>query len=405
MRALLSLAVAGARSLALLAFLPLAQAQVAIPFWHTAGPPGNAVLEEAIRSFNGSQRAYRIEARYVGDYREAGVKLLAALRAGGAPVLFHGELSFLPRLAQEGAALSLDPYLQGVPPDLYPEMLRTIQVRGQTFGLPLGLSVPALYYNRDAFRARGLRPPRTWPELEEAAGRLTGRTTKGLVLATDIWTFNALVMSLGGSLVRDGLPAFTSKEAVEALEMLHRMVQRGHAQARNLAEAPFAVADFLRTKALMGVGPTTALPVVLAQTSLPFQVGMAPLPRREGGAVPLSGAALAVLRGASPEQARGAVAFWLHFLEPKRQAEWVRATWYLPLRKEAERELGDFLLDPERRGVFAQAQAGRPWSQDPEMVLWYGFLEEALERSLKGGMRPQQALEEAQRKALAVERR
>jgi len=383
----------------------LAQAQVVIPFWHTAGPPGNSVLEEAIKSFNESQRAYRIEARYVGDYREAGVKLLAALRSGGAPVLFHGELSFLPRLAQEGVALALNPYLHNLPKDLYPEMMRTTQVRGQTYGLPLGLSVPVLYYNKDAFRARGLKPPRTWAEVEEAASRLTSRTSKGLVISTDIWSFNALVMSLGGSLVRDGFPAFTSKEVVEALEMLYRMVQKGHAQARNLAEAQFAVADFLRTKAFMGIGPTTALPVVLAQTSLPFSVGLAPLPRREGGAVPLSGAALAVLKGASPEQARGAVAFWLHFLEPKRQAEWVRTTWYLPLRKEAERELADFLKDPERQAVFAQAEVGRPWSQDPELVVWYSYLEEALERSLKQGVRPMVALEEAQRKAMGVERR
>ncbi|MFN3179499.1 MAG: ABC transporter substrate-binding protein, partial [Thermus sp.] len=64
-------------SLSLVLF-SLAQAQVVIPFWHTAGPPGNSVLEEAIKSFNESQRTYRLEARYVGDYREAGVKLLAA---------------------------------------------------------------------------------------------------------------------------------------------------------------------------------------------------------------------------------------------------------------------------------------------------------------------------------------
>ncbi|MGC8967696.1 MAG: ABC transporter substrate-binding protein [Thermus sp.] len=388
-----------------LALWGAAKAQVVLPFWHTAGPPGDRVLLEAVQSFNESQKAYRVEPRYAGDYREAGVKLLAALRSGGAPALFQGELSFLARLAQEGAALPLDPYLQGLPKDLHPEALKAAQVKGKTYGLPLGLSVPALYYNKDAFRAKGLRPPRTWPEVEEAAARLSGRTAKGMVVSTDIWSFNALVMSLGGSLVREGLPNFTSKEAVEALEMLYRMVQKGHAQARNLAEASFAVADFLRTKAFMGLAPTTALPVVLAQTSLPFAVGAAPLPRAQGGVVPLSGAVLAVLKGASPEEARGAVAFWLHFLEPKRQADWVRTTWYLPLRKEAERELSDFLKDPERAQVFAQAEVARPWSQDPEMVVWYGYLEEALEKSLKQGVPPRRALEEAQRKALAAEGR
>ncbi|GGM98828.1 sugar ABC transporter substrate-binding protein [Thermus composti] len=393
------------RFLLALGLLGAAQAQVVIPFWHTAGPPGGAILEEAIRSFHQSQKAYRLEARYVGDYREAGVKLLAALRSGNAPVLFHGELSFLPRLGQERVAVPLDPYLQDLPQDLYPGMMRAVQVQGRTLGLPLGLSVPALYYNKDAFRAKGLTPPRTWAELEAAAAKLTSRTAKGFVVTTDIWAFTTLVMSRGGSLVKDGRPNFTSKEALEALEMLHRMVQRGHAQARNLAEAPYAVADFLRTKAFMGLGPTTALPVVQAQTALPFAVGLAPVPREKEGAVPLSGAALVVLRGATPEQAQGAVAFWRHFLDPKRQAAWVRTTWYLPLRRAAEAELKDFLQDPERRAVFAQAEWGRPWSQDPEVVVWYSYLEEALERSLKQGVRPQVALEEAQKKALAAEGR
>lgn len=48
------------------------------------------------------------------------MKLLAALRSGRPPALFHAELSFLPRLAKEGLALPLDAYLQDLPQDLYP---------------------------------------------------------------------------------------------------------------------------------------------------------------------------------------------------------------------------------------------------------------------------------------------
>ena len=70
---------------ALLPVLSLALAQTVIPFWHTAGPPGDRVLEEAIRSFNAGQNAYRLEARYVGDYREAGVKLRPASPRRGSP--------------------------------------------------------------------------------------------------------------------------------------------------------------------------------------------------------------------------------------------------------------------------------------------------------------------------------
>ena len=393
------------RGFLLFFLLSTALAQVSIPFWHTAGPPGQAPLEEAVQAFNQSQKTYRLEARYAGDYREAGVKLLAALRSGGAPVLFQAELSFLPRLAQEGLALPLDGEIGNNLGDFYSEALRSTQVRGRTYGLPMGLSVPVLYYNLDAFRAKGLKPPATWDEVERAASALKSRTARGMVISTDIWSFNAVVMSLGGSLVKGGQPNFTSSEVVEALERLYRMVQRNDALARNLAEAQFAVADFLRTKAFMGLAPTTALPVVLYHTSLPFQVGYAPLPRAPKGTVPLSGAALVVLKGASPEQVKGAVAFWRFFTEPKRMARWVEATHYAPFRKGAEAELKDFLKDPMRRAVFAQMEVARPWSQDPEMVLWYGFLEEALEKSLKQGVPPLKALEEAQKRALAVESR
>lgn len=50
----------------------LAQRPVDIPFWHTAGPPGQEPLEEIIRDFNSRQRDYRIVPSFVGDYREGG---------------------------------------------------------------------------------------------------------------------------------------------------------------------------------------------------------------------------------------------------------------------------------------------------------------------------------------------
>ncbi len=44
------------RFLLALALWGTAQAQVVLPFWHTAGPPGDRVLLEAVRSFNESQK-------------------------------------------------------------------------------------------------------------------------------------------------------------------------------------------------------------------------------------------------------------------------------------------------------------------------------------------------------------
>lgn len=387
--------------------LSFAQRPVDIPFWHTAGPPGQEVLEGAIREFNASQREYRIVPNFVGDYREGGLKLLAALRSGGAPALFHAEISFLGRMVQDNVALPLDDYLGNLPNDFYPSFLETGRLRGRTYGLPIGLSIPVFFYNADQFSARGLGAPRTWDDVATAAQRLTTRAAKGYTVSSDIYSFNVLVMSRGGSIVNgQGRPDFTNAKAVESLEYLQGLVRRNIAQSRNIAEAQFSVADFLRTKTFMGIAPITIWPLIENRAPIPFKLGVAAVPRSSDGKVPLAGGSLVVLRGASEQQARGAVAFWRFLMEPPNIARWVRATYYMPMRRAAQPLLEDFYReDPRRRVAFSQIENADVWLQDPEFTVWYSFLEDALERALKGNANPRQVLEEAQRRANAVERR
>ncbi|RDI96356.1 ABC transporter substrate-binding protein [Meiothermus sp. QL-1] len=393
--------------LGMLLGMALAQRPVDIPFWHTAGPPGQEPLEEMIREFNARQREYRIVPSFVGDYREGGLKLLAALRSGGAPALFHAELSFLGRMAQDNVAVPLDEYLGGIPNDFYPGFLETGRFRGRTYGLPIGLSVPVFFYNADQFAARGLNPPRTWEEVAQAAQRLTTRAAKGYTLSSDIYSFNVVVMSRGGRIVdAQGRPDFTNPKVVESLEFMQELVRRNIAQSRNIAEAQFSVADFLRTKTFMGVAPITMWPLIESRAPIPFKLGVAAVPRVEGGKVPLSGGTLVVLRGASETQIRGAVAFWRYLMEPANIVRWVRATYYMPMRRAAQPLLEDFYReDPRRRVAFSQVEHADVWLQDPEFTVWYSYLEDALERALKGNANARQVLEEAQRRAMAVERR
>ncbi|WP_337869319.1 ABC transporter substrate-binding protein [Meiothermus sp.] len=387
--------------------LAFAQRPVDIPFWHTAGPPGQEVLEGAIREFNASQREYRIVPNFVGDYREGGLKLLAALRSGGAPALFHAEISFLGRMVQDNVALPLDDYLGNLPNDFYSNFLETGRLRGRTYGLPIGLSIPVFFYNADQFSARGLGAPRTWDDVATAAQRLTTRAAKGYTVSSDIYSFNVLVMSRGGSIVNgQGRPDFTNAKAVESLEYLQGLVRRNIAQSRNIAEAQFSVADFLRTKTFMGIAPITMWPLIENRAPIPFKLGVAAVPRSSDGKVPLAGGSLVVLRGASEQQARGAVAFWRFLMEPPNIARWVRATYYMPMRRAAQPLLEDFYReDPRRRVAFSQIENADVWLQDPEFTVWYSFLEDALERALKGNANARQVLEEAQRRANAVERR
>lgn len=384
-----------------------ASAQTEISFWHSMDGPAERVITQFASTFNATQRNFRVTPRLIGDYREGETRLLAALRAGGAPVLFQAEILLFPRLVAEGVVLPLDDLANALPraftEDLFEAAWEYGLVNDQRFGLPFNTSTPVLFFNADQMRARGLRPPTNWQEFEQVAQRLTSRTAKGFIALTESWTFEAQVTSRGGSLVTpDGRPNFTSPEVVQSLEFLQRLGRNGQTSVRNLAQSFFAQADFIRTRGMMVFASIASWPVA-ENATFAFRLGVAPIPREPGGRVPLGGAQLVVLRGASAEQQRGAFEFWRFLMEPQNIKTWVEASYYVPLRKSATPLLEGFYREnPYRRVAFEQVAVAQPRPRVPQFVVWRNFLEEALEKALKGNVPARQALEEAQRKAEAA---
>ena len=391
----------------LLFLLLPALAQVEVPFWHSMDGPAGRLLAAFAQEFAAKDGRYRVLPQYVGGYRDGETKLVAALRTGAAPVLFQAEISFFPRLVGEGRALALDPYLnldRALVEDLFEPAWNYGLLEGKRYGLPLNTSTPVLFYNLDAFRAKGLKAPRNWKEFEEAAKALSSRQAKGFIFVTDpqAWLFEAMVTSRGGNLVKDGKPNLTSKEALEALEMLDRLNRAGALSARSMAEATFAQLDFVRTKGMMVMASIANWPAA-ENFSFAFTLGVAPVPREPGGKVPMGGAQLVVLKGASEAQVRGALEFWKYLMEPGNVARWVEASYYVPVRKSAIPLLEGFYREnPFRKVAFEQIAHAQERPKEPQFTAWASLLAEALERSLKGGVPPRKALEEAQRKAEAI---
>ena len=391
----------------LLFLLLPALAQVEVPFWHSMDGPAGRLLAAFAQEFAAKDGRYRVLPQYVGEYRDGETKLVAALRSGTAPVLFQAEISFFPRLVAEGRALALDPYLnleRSFLEDLFEPAWNYGLLEGKRYGLPLNTSTPVLFYNLDAFRAKGLKAPRNWKEFEEAAKALSSRQAKGFIFVTDpqAWLFEAMVTSRGGNLVKDGKPNFTSKEALEALEMLDRLNRAGALSARSMAEATFAQLDFVRTKGMMVMASIANWPAA-ENFSFAFTLGVAPVPREPGGKVPMGGAQLVVLKGASEAQVRGALEFWKYLMEPRNVARWVEASYYVPVRKSAIPLLEGFYREnPFRKVAFEQIAYAQERPKEPQFTAWASLLAEALEKSLKGGVPPRKALEEAQRKAEAI---
>ncbi len=376
-----------------------------IEFWYSLAG-SQSVLEKQIGTFNASQKDYRILPKLVGNYREAEVRLIAALRAGNGPQLFGTENSFFPKLAGEGALANLESFENALDPalvkDFYPAVWNYGSFEGKRYGLPWNTSTPVLYYNATALAAKNLKPPKTWTEFEAVARQLSNRGSKGFIAVADSWQFEAMVASRGGSVVTlGGLPNFESREVVDALEMLSRMSQSGAAIPRSLGEAQFAVLDFVRTKAFMAVA-SIANARDIEGYSVAFKLGIAPMPCDKKCAVPLGGGQLVVLKSASKEQQAGSVAFWKYLMDPKNLEVWAQGTGYLSPRRAALPLLQDYYReDPQRKTAFEQLDESFARPKLEGYSTWRTYLEEAIEKVTKGRVPVKVALAEAQKKALS----
>ncbi len=401
-KALIGLALASA----LIFALAHAQGKTKITFWHSMSGADKTVLA-LVDSFNKSQSKYEVVPQMVGDYPAANAKLIAALRANNAPVLFQSEIGFFPKLAEDGVLADLKEFEKSLDAtttkDFFPALWNYGIWENKRFGLPWNSSTPVLFYNATMLKARNLKPPTTWPEFATVAKALTSRGTKGMIAFADSWQFEQMVLSRGGSVVtQDGKPNFTSKEVVEALQYLQDLVKAGYASPRSLGESQFAILDFVRTKAAMAIASIANWPDILP-FSVAFELGAAPLPKGTRTIVPFGGAQLVVMKSASSDEQAGAFLFWQHLMKPENIVTWTKASYYVPVRRSVLPMLNDWYKEnPYRKTAFEQFDEAVSRPRVAGYGVWKTYLEEAMERALKGGQDVKQSLEEAQKRALAT---
>ncbi|WP_424951678.1 ABC transporter substrate-binding protein [Deinococcus sp.] len=375
-------------------------APVRITFWHSMDGVKDVVAGYA-REFNASQDLYDVVPTSVGNYREAPAKLQAAIKAGNPPVMFQAEFTYFNKLVGDGQLVNLDKYEAGLDgsliKDFYPAVWKAGEVGGVRYGLPWNVSTPVLFYNAGALRSSKVSVPKTWTELEATANAIR-KGRRPLLTIADAWTFEALVSTRGGRLVVNGKPNFDSPEAVDALEQLARMVKGGSAQARTLGEAVGAAVDFVRGENLMVVA---SIANWTDFQKLPFvDLGAAQFPCEKVCTVPIGGANLGLVKGATPQEQAGALAFWKFLMDPARLADWVKNTAYVTPRKSVQAALGDYYAkNPYRKAAYDQMDDTTPRPSAPDYYTWQKYLEDAIHKASTGQMTAQAALQEAQRKA------
>jgi len=153
-----------------------AQTRISMYYPVSVGGPLTQVVDKLVGEFQQANPDVKVEAIYAGNYDDARMKAMAALKAGTpvqTSVLFSIDLH---ELKDQGVIRPFDDFvktaedkawLQG----FYPALMENGRAEGKTWGIPFQRSTIVMFYNKDAFRQAGLDPekaPRTWAEMRAA---------------------------------------------------------------------------------------------------------------------------------------------------------------------------------------------------------------------------------------------
>lgn len=219
-----------------------------------------------------------------------------------------------------------------------------LDTRGRIIGLPIGLSTPVMYYNRDAFGKVGLdadSPPKTWFDLQQALGKLadagyacpytSSQPAWVHIENTSAWHNEPLVATTGK---REGPLAANNLLMVKHLAMMISWYKSNYLKIFGRGDE--ADAKFASGECAVLTGRSSSFPTLKREAK--FDVGVAELPYHDDipGAPQntlADGPVLWVAAGQKPQQYKAIAKFVSLLLTPESQVEWQRATGFLPLNR------------------------------------------------------------------------
>src|SRR5947209_2068406 len=172
---------------------------VELQWWHAMTAINLERVNKLAADFNALQTDYKVTPVYKGSYPETMTAAIAAYRAGNPPDIVQVfEVGTATMMAAKGAVkpvfqLMADAGEKFDPASYLPAVTAYYSTPdGKMLSFPFNSSTPVLYWNKDLFTKAGLdadKPPKTWPEILEAAKKLrAGGAQCGITAAWISWT-------------------------------------------------------------------------------------------------------------------------------------------------------------------------------------------------------------------------
>ena len=376
------------------------------------------IVDSLVADFEKENPDIKVNAIYAGNYNDARIKALAALKSGKpaqTSVMFSIDIY---ELIEQGAIIAFDDVVKTADEkkwlqSFYPALMENGKTQGKTWGIPFQRSTIVMYYNKDAFRAAGLdpeSPPATWDEMVAFGKKLTkksGNTVDqwgAMIPSTGYpyWMFGALAMQNGQTLMNDegNTTYYDAPATVEALQFWKDLGDKHGIMPSGTIEWGTLRQNFLEGRTAIMWHSTGNLTTVKKKAKFDFGVAMLPANKRRG--TPTGGGNFYLFKKSSPEEQAASLKLIRFLTQPARTAEWSMKTGYLGTRPDAYAtpELKQYVKDfPPAAVARDQLEFATAELSTYQTGRVRKLLDDAIQSVLTGSKSPAEALGGAQKKA------
>ncbi len=413
--------VTGLLAAALLALSSPARADTQLTFYYpiAVGGPLTKVIDGLARDFEKENPGVKVSPIYAGNYDDARIKALAALRAGQPAQLSVLYSIDLYELLEQDVIMPWDEVATAAEDKawlkvFYPALMMNGTYKGKVYGIPFQRSTIVLYWNKDAFKEAGLDPdkaPANWKEMVQMAEKLVKKDASGNVVRWGVevpstgyayWMFQAFARQNGQDLMnRDGNRTnYAHPDVIAALQFWRDLGAKYKVMPEGTVEWGTLRQAFTEGKTAMMWHTTGNLTAVKDTAKFPFGVAMLPASKQRGS--PTGGGNFYLFKKTTPDERKAALAFVKFMTAPERAAAWSMATGYVATRPDAY----ETAKLKEYAASFPQAVVARDQFKfaTPELSTFQTgrvrkLLDDAIQASLTGQKKPGDALKAAQSEA------
>ncbi len=306
------------------------------------GGPLTQVVDGIVANFMEENPDIKVNAIYAGNYNDARIKALAALKSGEPAQLSVMFSIDIYELIEQDAIVAFDDIVSTPTEEewlgsFYPSLMENGTTGGKTWGIPFQRSTIVMYYNKDLFREAGLdpeNPPATWDEYVDAAKKLTkadGSQWGAMIPSTGYpyWMFGALAMQNDQVLMNGAgdTTYFDAPATVEALEFWKSLGSEHKVMPEGTIEWGTLRQNFLEGKTAMMWHSTGNLTTVKNKANFDFGVAMLPAQKRRG--TPTGGGNFYIFKDTSAEERTAAMKLIKFMTSAEQSGEWSMKTGYM----------------------------------------------------------------------------